>query len=320
MDKIEKLGIGHRSVGKLCPCLLIAEVGQNHDGSLGQAHAYIDAVAQAGFDAIKFQTHIAQAESTYDEPFRVVFSKQDKTRYDYWKRMEFTFEQWQGLSQHAAEKRLIFLSSAFSVEAVELLQKLDMPAWKVGSGEYKSQDLIDAMIKTKKPILLSTGMSKISEINEMLNYLSSNQNEYALFQCTSMYPTPFEAIGLNLLKEFKETFKCPVGLSDHSGKTHAAIAAIAMGADMYECHVTFDKRMFGPDVIASLTIEELKAIADFRNELNLMLTNPVDKDDMADTLSSMRDLFTKSIAPACELKAGTIIQKSLFWVFRRISG
>src|SRR5881397_2667675 len=102
-------------------CLIIAEVGQNHDGSLGTAHAYIDAIAKAGADAVKFQTHLAAAESTPSEPWRVKFSPQDESRYAYWKRMEFTGEQWLGLKQHAAGKGLLFLSSPFSLEAVELL-------------------------------------------------------------------------------------------------------------------------------------------------------------------------------------------------------
>src|SRR5262249_4322806 len=127
--------IGSRSVGRGHPCLVVAEVAQAHDGSLGAAHAYIDAVAKTGVDAVKFQTHIAAAESTAAEPWRVKFSLQDKTRFDYWRRMEFTPEQWQGLRQHAHEKNLIFLSSAFSGEAVDLLTRLDVPAWKVGAGE-----------------------------------------------------------------------------------------------------------------------------------------------------------------------------------------
>ena len=116
-------------------CLIIGEVAQTHDGSLGTAHAYVDAVARAGADAIKFQTHIAEAESTPGEPWRVKFSRQDASRFDYWRRMEFSEEQWIGLAEHAREAGLIFLSSAFSFEAVDLLDRLQVPAWKVGAGE-----------------------------------------------------------------------------------------------------------------------------------------------------------------------------------------
>ena len=120
-DRGTVLDIGGRKVGPGHPALIIAEVAQAHDGSLGQAHRYIEAVARAGVDAVKFQTHIAQAESTPAEAFRVHFSRQDATRYDYWKRMEFTPEQWRGLAEHARDLGLLFLSSAFSEEAVDLL-------------------------------------------------------------------------------------------------------------------------------------------------------------------------------------------------------
>src|SRR6266542_3189685 len=116
-------------------CLIIGEVAQAHDGSLGMAHAFIDAIAKAGADAVKLQTHIASAESTPAEPWRVKFSSQDATRYDYWKRMEFTKGQWQELRAHAAQRELLFLSSPFSHEAVELLEGVGVAAWKVASGE-----------------------------------------------------------------------------------------------------------------------------------------------------------------------------------------
>ena len=132
------------------PCLVIGEVAQTHDGSLGLAHAFIDAIADAGADAVKFQTHIAAAESTPAEPWRVQFSRQDATRYDYWKRMEFTEEQWRGLADHARERGLLFLSSPFSVEAVELLERVGMPLWKIASGETSNAMLLDRILDTRR--------------------------------------------------------------------------------------------------------------------------------------------------------------------------
>ncbi|MDP7549385.1 MAG: N-acetylneuraminate synthase family protein, partial [Alphaproteobacteria bacterium] len=219
--------IGDRAVGDGAPALLIAEVGQAHDGSLGTAHAFIAAAAGAGADAIKFQTHIAAAESTLDEKFRVKFSKQDATRYDYWRRMEFSPEQWAGLAQHAGEKKLIFLSSAFSVAAVELLHALGHPAWKIGSGEYKSTDLMTAMAATGRPILLSTGMSRWAEIAESVAGIRALGVDPALFQCTSSYPTPLDRVGLNVIDELRQAHHCPIGLSDHSGSPYPALAALA---------------------------------------------------------------------------------------------
>src|SRR2546421_10259699 len=140
-------------------CLIIGEVARTTAGSLGLAHAFVDAIANAGADAVKFQTHIASAESTPSEPFRVKFSRQDKTRYDYWKRMEFTEEGWRGLAEHARERGVLFLSSPFSIEAVDLLERIGMPLWKIASGETSNSALLDRIIATGRPVLLSTGMS-----------------------------------------------------------------------------------------------------------------------------------------------------------------
>src|ERR1700689_2035137 len=145
--------------------MVIGEEAQAHDGSLGSAHAYIDAIAHAGADAVKFQTHIAAAESTPSEPWRVRFSFQDASRYDYWKRMEFTEEQWLGLKCHADDKGLEFLSLPFSVHAAEMLTRIGVRAWKVASGEMTNSQLFDYMLGTRLPILLSSGMNTIEEVD-----------------------------------------------------------------------------------------------------------------------------------------------------------
>src|SRR5258705_12356740 len=147
-------------------CLIIGEVAQAHDGSLGMAHAFIDAIANAGADAVKFQTHIASAESTPEEPWRTKFSRQDNTRYEYWKRMEFTEPQWGGLKQHCDDLGLLFLSSPFSVEAVALLTRVGVSAWKVASGEVGTLQMLERMADTGLPVLLSTGMSPLKEIDK----------------------------------------------------------------------------------------------------------------------------------------------------------
>ncbi|MEQ9638515.1 MAG: N-acetylneuraminate synthase family protein [Alphaproteobacteria bacterium] len=299
--------IGNRTVGGGAKGYVIAEVGQAHDGSLGQAHAFLDAAADAGADAIKFQTHIADAESTLDEPFRVKFSRQDETRYAYWRRMEFTEEGWAGLADHARQRGIQFLSSAFSARAVDLLDRLGMPAWKIGSGEYKSAELMAAMARTGKPILLSTGMSTWAEIAAGVAGIRKLGVAPALFQCTTRYPTPFNQVGLNVIDRLKAEHDCPVGLSDHSGSPLPALAALARGADMTETHVVFDRRMFGPDSPASLTFEELAQVCAARDAFAEMLASPVDKDSMAEELATMRGLFTKSVAPTRALAAGTVL-------------
>ena len=286
---------------------VIAEVAQAHDGSLGLAHAFIDAAAAAGTDAIKFQTHIAAAESTRDETFRVKFSHQDATRYDYWKRMEFTPDQWRGLAAHAADRKLVFLSSAFSVEAVALLDSLGMAAWKIASGELGSEASLDAMLKSGAPFIVSSGMSPWTEIDEIVGRIRNCDRSLALLQCTSRYPTALEAVGLNVMDEMRRRFQLPVGLSDHSGKTAPALAALARGADVLELHITLDRAMFGPDVSSSLTAEEFRQVCDFRDAVTLMNANPVDKDKAAAELAPMRAMFTRSLAACRPLPANTVL-------------
>ncbi|MDO8753626.1 MAG: N-acetylneuraminate synthase family protein, partial [Anaerolineales bacterium] len=213
-------------------CMIVGEVAQSHDGSLGTAHAFIDAIARAGADAVKFQTHIASAESTPQEPWRVKFSKQDASRYDYWKRMGFTPEQWQGLADHAREKGLIFLSSPFSIEAVDLLENIGMPAWKVASGEVSNKQLMNRMLQTGKPILLSSGMSTLDEIDDAVAFIRRKDVEYAVLQCSTAYPCSPEKIGLNLIPQLRERYGCAVGLSDHSGTIYPGLAAVTLGIEV----------------------------------------------------------------------------------------
>ncbi|QDO96310.1 N-acetylneuraminate synthase [Ferrovibrio terrae] len=290
---------------------LIAEVAQAHDGSLGAAHAFIDAASDVGADAIKFQTHIAAAESTLDEPFRLKFSRQDVTRYDYWRRMEFTPEQWRGLAQHARDRKLVFLSSAFSVEAVDLLEGLGVPAWKIGSGEIVTNDLLERMSGTGKPMLISTGMSGYEEITAVHERWSSRGNAIALFQCTTKYPTAMPDVGLNVLARMKSAFPCPIGLSDHSGRPEPAMAAIARGADLVELHVTFDHRSFGPDTVASVTFADFARIVTFRDCLVEMDANPVDKDALAAQMRPTREIFGKSLALKADQPAGTVLRRDM---------
>ena len=286
------------------PCFVIAEIAQAHDGSLGTAHAYIDAVARTGASAIKFQTHIAAAESTPGEPFRVKFSRQDASRYDYWKRMEFTPAQWRELASHAQERGLVFLSSAFSFAAVDLLAGLDMAAWKVGSGEVTNLPLLERMARTGRPVLLSSGLSDWADLDRAVATVRDLGAPVALFQCTTAYPCPPEKVGLNVLAELRTRYQVPVGLSDHSGTIYAGIAAATLGAELLEVHVTFSRECFGPDVPASITVDELARLVEGVRFVGRMNAHPVDKLAMAGELAELRAIFGKSVVAARDLPAG----------------
>lgn len=290
-------------------CLLVAEIAQAHDGSLGLAHAFVDAAANAGADAVKFQTHLAAAESTSAEPWRVRFSPQDATRYDYWRRMEFTAEQWCGLREHAAARGLYFLSSPFSHEAVELLDRVGVAAWKVASGEVANPELLDHVAGMRRPVLLSTGLSPLTEIDAAVARVQAHQAPLAVLQCTSAYPCPPERVGLNLLATYRSRYGCAVGLSDHSGTIYPGLAAATLGADVLELHLTLSREMFGPDVTSSVTTAEFRQLADGVRAIERMLAHPVDKDASAAELAGTRQLFTRSLVARRDLPAG--------WVLRR---
>jgi N-acetylneuraminate synthase len=287
--------------------MIVAEVAQAHDGSLGMAHAFIDAVANAGADAVKFQTHLAAAESSPAEPWRVKFSYQDATRYDYWKRMEFTEAQWTGLKEHACEKGLKFLSSPFSIEAVELLTRVGVAAWKIASGEFNNAPMLERMLETRLPIFLSTGMSRLSEIETAVDRIRPHCPSLTVMQCTSEYPCPPEKVGLNLLQTFRRRFGCGVGLSDHSGTIYPGLAAATLGIDVLEVHVTLSREMFGPDVKASVTTAELRQLSEGIRFVERMRSSPVVKDDMASELAPLRSMFSKSIAARRPLEVGAIL-------------
>jgi N-acetylneuraminate synthase len=302
---MEPCEIAGRIVGGPTP-FVVAEVAQGHDGSLGLAHAHIDAAADAGADAVKFQTHIAEAESTREEGFRVAFSQQDATRFDYWRRMEFTEDEWRGLARHAADRGLAFFSSPFSLEAIDLLERIGVPAWKVGSGEVANTALLERMAGTGLPVILSTGLSDYGELDAAVELLRG-RSAFAVLQCTTAYPVAPEQIGLNVIGELRDRYGCPVGLSDHSGTIYPSIAAVALGASLIEIHLTLSRRMFGPDVAASVTPEELTRLVDGVRITAAALASPVDKDAAARNSSELRELFGRSIAPARALPAGTVL-------------
>lgn len=287
---------------------VIGEVAQAHDGSLGMAHAFIDAIAAAGADAVKFQTHIAAAESSPAEPWRVKFSPRDETRFDYWKRMEFSEAEWVGLRRHADEAGLYFLSSPFSAEAVELLARVGVAAWKIASGEVSNPLVLGPIAALRQPVILSTGMSFVEEIDAAVDQLRARETPFAVLQCTSAYPCPPEQVGINLIPELQARYQCPVGLSDHSGTVFPSLAAAALGAEIFEVHVTLSREMFGPDVPASVTTSELKQMVDGVRFIDAMLQSPIDKDIMAGMLFPVRRTFTKSLVARVNLAGGTVLR------------
>lgn len=190
-----------------------------------------------------------------------------------------------------------------------MLERVGVAAWKVASGEVTNGPLFDRMTAMGLPIWISTGMSTVAEIDDAVARVEEAGAAYKVFQCTSMYPTPPEKVGLNLIPFFRERYGCGVGLSDHSGTIYPGLAAATLGAELLEVHVTFSREAFGPDVPASLTLDELKQLVEGVRFIESMRAHPVDKDAVADELASMRGLFTKSIVLHCDLPAGTRLER-----------
>jgi len=274
---------------------LIAEIAQAHDGSIGILHSYIDAVAKTGVQAIKFQMHIAEAESSIQEPFRVQFSKEDATRYDYWKRIEFSLKQWKAIKKHCDEVGLDFICSPFSNLAVDWLEAIGVQTYKIGSGEVTNFLLLEKIAQTGKPLLLSSGMSSFEELDITVAFLKSKKVDFSILQCTTAYPTKPEQYGFNVISELKDRYKVSVGFSDHSAKIATGIAAVAMGAEILEFHVVFHRDLFGPDAIASLTMEETKQLVEAVNAIHVATTNPIDKNTNESYLE-LKAIFEKSLA------------------------
>ncbi len=286
---------------------IIAEIAQAHDGSLGLLHSYIDALAETGVDAVKFQTHIAEAESSEFEQFRVPFSYVDKTRYDYWKRMEFTPEQWEGIKEHCERKGLEFISSPFSIAAVELLEKLNVKRYKIGSGEVSNTLLLDRIAQTKKPTILSSGMSDYAELDQAVTSFQKQNIEYSILQCTTAYPTVPAQWGLSEITAFKKRYQVPIGFSDHSGDIFACLAATSLGAEILEFHAVFDRRMFGPDAKASLEINEIKTLVKGVHQIRESLQTQVEKNDI-EKYKELKTMFGKSLCLNKNIQAGDIIR------------
>ncbi|MFK8006482.1 MAG: N-acetylneuraminate synthase family protein [Saprospiraceae bacterium] len=287
---------------------IIAEVGQAHDGSLGILHSYIDAIAETGVNAIKFQTHIAEAESSLEEPFRINFSYEDATRFDYWKRMSFTKDQWKDIKSHCEEKGLEFISSPFSQAAVDLLEEIGMEKYKIGSGEVNNFLMLEKIARTGKPIILSSGMCSYEELDAAVKFIEKFGNELSILQCTTSYPTPAERIGFNVIGELKKRYpNQKIGLSEHTGQKATGLAAVALGAEILEFHTIFDRRIFGPDASSSLTIDEVKELVTSIRFLEKALNHPIDKNDLNPYLD-LKKIFEKTLAVNKDLSKNHVLK------------
>ena len=284
---------------------VIAEVGMTHDGSLGHAIRMAQVAAECGADAVKFQLHDAAAETTRDAPSPPYFELE--TRWEYFERTAFTDEQWATLKEACRNAGVEFLCSVFSVEAVERLERIGVGRYKVGSGEVTNLDLVRAVAATGKPVLLTSGMSSWEELDAAV---AAAGDDVTVLQCTSQYPTPPERVGLNVFAELRERYSRPIGFSDHTLGNTAALAAVTLGAVVVEKHFTLSRELYGPDARFAAEPFEFEELVDGIHELELMLANPVDKDDV-ESFAEMKEVFEKSVVTTREIPAGAEISREM---------
>jgi N,N'-diacetyllegionaminate synthase len=287
---------------------IIAEVGSVHDGSLGNAKMLIEAAASCGVDAVKFQTHIAEAETLPDAPMPPYFK--GEPRFEYFKRTGFALDEWRSLQQHCDDNKVEFLSSPFSIEAVELLEQVGVGTYKIPSGEITNLPLLERIAQTGKPVLLSSGMSSWDELDSAVETVRRSHSQIVVMQCTSEYPCPYEKVGLNVMIQMKDRYNLPVGLSDHTLTPYACFAAAALGAQVLEKHFTFSRLMYGSDAPHSLEPDELTDLVQGVRAIETMMTNPVDKND-ASGFGEMKSIFEKSLVSLTDIPAGAEFTSSM---------
>lgn len=283
---------------------IVAEAGMNHDGSLGLACRLVDAAAECRADAVKFQLHIAEAETLSEAPCPPYFTEEPRDAY--FRRTAFSEAQWAQLKRHCESRGVEFVCSPFSLEAVEVLERVGVARYKIASGEVTNLPLLERVAATGKPVLLSSGMSTWAELDAAVAAVRRSHQRLTVLQCTSAYPCPDEQVGLNVLEQLTTRYGVPVGLSDHTMANYAAYAAVALGATVIEKHLTLSRRMYGSDAAHSLEPAEYADLVQGIRAIERMVAHPVDKDDVS-RFHAMKRTFEKSVVAVAPIPAGSII-------------
>lgn len=287
---------------------IIAEAGVNHNGDFELAKKMILEGKKAGVDAVKFQTFIAGnlvSSNAKKADYQMKSTDSKESQQDMLKKLELSFQEFSLLKKYAEELSLDFISTPFDEVSVDFLDTLNMPFWKIPSGEITNLPYLLKISKTQKPIILSTGMCTLEEIGEALNIFAHyNREDIILLHCNTEYPTPFQDVNLNAMQTLKEKFHVKVGYSDHTQGIEVPIAAVALGAAVIEKHFTLDKKMSGPDHKASLEPDELKAMVKAIRNIETALGNG--EKQPSESEKKNRVVARKSIVAKKDIKKGDI--------------
>ena len=285
---------------------IIAEAGVNHNGSLELAKRLVDAASDAKCDAVKFQTFKADklvSVNAEKAEYQKETTGSDESQLDMIRKLELSEEDHYVLKKYCEEKGILFLSSAFDEESLTFLESMDMPLYKIPSGEITNLKLLRQIGSYHKRVIMSCGMCEMDEIHKAYDTLmESGATEVAILHCNTQYPTPFEDVNLNVMKTLSDEFHTSIGYSDHTVGIEVPIAAVALGAEIIEKHFTLDKNMEGPDHRASLNPEELKAMVDGIRHIEKALGSYEKK--VSDSERANRDIARKSLVAACSIKKG----------------
>jgi sialic acid synthase SpsE len=299
------VAIGGRLIGEDCSALIVAEIGPNHNGSSAVAKRLIDAAKESGCGAVKFQYHLAEAE-IHDKKSQSYFY--NESRYEFIKRVqEFPHEVHQSLREYTNQQGLLYVCSVFSEEAVEWVADLQPDAYKIPSGEISNPWIMEALSEVQAPVISSTGMSPISEIDGMMEKLTVRGRKPVLLHCVSEYPTELQHMNLRMIPILRDRYLCPVGLSDHSRRFDEISASVALGVSIIEVHFTFDREAKGPDHHISVTPGEMTELVERIRNLEAALGEK--RKILGMHVDSMRDVFTNSIVARRHITEGEILSR-----------
>jgi N-acetylneuraminate synthase len=309
--------IGSREIGHAHPPLVIAEIGINHGGSLAVAKDMVRLAAASGCECVKHQTHILEDEMT-DEAKQIFPPNADVSIWEVMARCALSKEDEIELKAYTESLGMIYLSTPFSRAAADFLQEIGVQAFKIGSGEADNLPLIRHIAKFGKPVILSTGMQTIETIRASVGILAQSGVDYALLECTNLYPSPPEIVSLKGVTELQRAFPgVPVGFSDHSIGPEMALASVALGACILERHYTDTRYRVGPDIINSMDPAELRLLIDRSREIWIAANNPKQRTEAEEPVYRFA---RASVVADRDLPAGHRITEADIWARRPGSG
>lgn len=317
-----KIDIFSRKIGDDEPCFIIAEAGVNHNGDVNLAKKLIDAAKAAGADAVKFQTfHTDNMVTITAEKaqYQKNTTSSDETQYHMIKKLELHDDVFQELSEYAERRNILFFSTPFDEESVDLLFNIGVPIFKIPSGEITNFPLLKKIAEKKKPIILSTGMSTLGEVEDAVRYLKKNgAEEIILLHCSTSYPAPIHSVNLKAMETLRCAFHVSVGYSDHTEGITIPIAAAAMGASVIEKHFTLDKNLPGPDHLASLEPHELSAMVTAIRDVERAMGNGIKTPTAEEEV--VKRIARRSIVAKNDIQAGEILTEAVLAIKRPGTG